>query len=92
LRKLANAMQKITLIRVCFRIEKEKVEFEKLYKSSKYIRQVMKNDHGFMKQIQRAMPETYHYLDQLLKEQEDQEFDFIIQQEEILYEQQQKKL
>ena len=39
----------------------------------------MKNDHKFMAQIKDCLGETYDYLNMVLREQEAEEFDFIIQ-------------
>ena len=83
MKKMVDAMSKIKLIRMCINIEKEKSEFVKYYKNSFNIRQVMKNDHKFMAQIKDCLGETYDYLNMVLREQEAEEFDFIIQQELI---------
>lgn len=47
--KLVNSIEKITLIRVLFRIQKDRASFLKVYNSSIFIRQVLKNDQYFMK-------------------------------------------
>jgi hypothetical protein len=44
MKKLIKSIDKIKLIRVCFKIRKDKKAFEKLYTTSKYVREVLKND------------------------------------------------
>lgn len=79
MKKMVDAIDKIKLIRMCINIEKEKSEFVQYYKNSYNIRQVMKNDLKFMAQIKDCLGETYEYLNMVLREQEAEEFDFIIQ-------------
>jgi hypothetical protein len=43
-----------------------------------------------MQQLDKAMPETYQFLDSLLKEKDASEFDYIVMQEDIKREMQHK--